>query len=69
LVKSCFQDFFDKQIGKYTNSRDYTVNSVGSIGYYYKDILAEVANEEGYKLGKVIRSPIEGLVEYHQSLL
>lgn len=69
LVKSCFQNFFHKQIAKYTNSREYTVSSVGSIGYYYKDILAEVANEEGYKLGKAIKSPIEGLVEYHQSLL
>ena len=69
MVKGGFHDFFHKQIGKYTNSREYTVNSVGSVGYYYKEILAEVANEEGYKLGKVIKSPIEGLIEYHQSLL
>jgi glucosamine kinase len=69
LVKDCFLSFFHQQIGKYTDSRNYTVNSVGSIGYYYKNILAEVANEEGYKLGKVIKSPIVGLVEFHQSLL
>lgn len=68
VVKSCFIEFFHKQIGKYSNSREYTVNSVGSIGFYYKEILAEVANEEGYKLGKVIKSPMDGLVEYHQSL-
>lgn len=65
LVKQCFVDFFHKQIEKYTDSRKYTVHSVGSIGYYYKTILAEVANEEGYKLGKVIKSPIEGLIEFH----
>jgi glucosamine kinase len=69
MVKDCFVDFFQKQISKYSNSREYTVNSVGSIGFYYKDILAEVANEQGYKLGKVIKSPIDGLIEYHQSLL
>jgi N-acetylglucosamine kinase-like BadF-type ATPase len=69
LVKKCFISFFHKQIWKYSNSREYTVNSVGSVGFYYKDILAEVANEEGYKLGKVIKSPIDGLIEYHQSLL
>lgn len=69
LVKSCFVSFFHKQIGKYSNSREYTVNSVGSIGFYYKEILAEVVNEEGYKLGKVIESPIDGLIDYHQSLL
>ena len=69
LVKSCFVEFFRKQIAKYTNSREYMVNSVGSIGFFYKTILDEVANEEGYKLGKVIKSPIDGLIEYHQSLL
>ncbi len=69
LVKNCFKSFFTKQISKYSNSREYKVHSVGSIGFCYKDILAEVVNEEGYKLGKVIQSPIDGLVEYHQSLL
>jgi glucosamine kinase len=69
LVKSCFENFFNSQISKYPNSHEYTVNSVGSVGFYYKDILAEVANEKGYKLGKVIKSPMDGLVEYHQSLL
>jgi glucosamine kinase len=69
LVKGCFTNFFHKQVDKYTNSRQYKVNSVGSIGFYYKTILAEVANEEGYKMGRVIKSPIEGLIEYHQSLL
>lgn len=68
LVKGCFKNFFAKQIGRYTNSRDYKVHSVGSVGFYYKDVLAEVANEEGYKLGNVIKSPIDGLINYHQSM-
>lgn len=66
LVKQCFVGFFHKQIEKYTDSRKYKVHSVGSIGFYYKSILAEVANEEGYTLGRVIQSPIEGLIEYHK---
>lgn len=66
LVKNCFLSFFHKQVSKYSDSRRYTVNSVGSIGYYYKDILSEVANEEGYKIGNVIKSPIDGLIKYHK---
>lgn len=69
LVKNCFIGFFHKQISKYTDSRSYTVNTVGSIAYYYKDILAEVADEEGYKMGKIIQSPIEGLIQFHQEEL
>ncbi len=69
LIKSCFVDFFNKQVSKYTDSKKYKVNSVGSIGFFYKDILTEVSDEQGYKLGKVIKSPIDGLIEYHQSVL
>lgn len=69
IVKDSFTAFFKRQISEYTDSRKYVVNSVGSIGYYYQTILAEVANEEGYKLGKVIKSPIEGLIEFHQASL
>lgn len=68
-VKKCFISFFHKQVSKYTNSREYTINSVGSVGYYYKEILSEVANEEGYKMGSVIKSPIDGLIQYHQSFI
>jgi N-acetylglucosamine kinase-like BadF-type ATPase len=69
MVKNCITSFFDKQINRYTNARNYKVHSVGSIGFYYREVLKEVANEEGYTIENIIQSPIEGLVEYHQSLL
>ena len=42
------------------------VNFVGSIAYYYQDILKEVAAGLGVKVGKILKAPIEGLIEYHK---
>ncbi|PBQ34289.1 ATPase [Sphingobacteriaceae bacterium] len=68
LLKECFESFFVQQINKYSESRKYTVHTVGSIGYYYKDLIAEVAAKHGYTMGTVIRSPMEGLINFHSNL-
>lgn len=65
LIKNCFIDFFHAQVSKYTNAKTLAVNSVGSIGYYYKDLLTEAAIEKGFMIGNIIKSPIDGLIKYH----
>ncbi|MBA3663716.1 MAG: hypothetical protein H0W61_05855 [Bacteroidetes bacterium] len=65
LLLSCFNSFFVHQVNKYTSSKDYKVHTVGSIGFYYKDLFAQMAHEHGYEVGNVIRSPIEGLIDFH----
>jgi N-acetylglucosamine kinase-like BadF-type ATPase len=64
LVKQNFRDFFHKNIAQY--GRHYLpVGAIGSIAYHYRDLLQEVAEEEGYNLSKIAKSPMEGLVTYH----
>jgi N-acetylglucosamine kinase-like BadF-type ATPase len=65
VLQECFDSFFDHQINKYSNSKKYMVHTVGSIGFYYKDFIAKVAKMHGYEMGSVIKSPIDGLIEYH----
>lgn len=65
LIKNCFLDFFDAQVSKYTGAKNLPVNSVGSIGFYYKELLAEAAHEKGFTIGNIIKSPIDGLIKYH----
>ena len=64
LLRRCFDDFFERNISQY----DYAsceVNLVGSVAHYYRDILEESAQAHGMKIGKILKSPITGLVEYH----
>lgn len=65
LIKNCFLDFFDAQVSKYTDAKNLPVNSVGSIGFYYKELLEEAAKEKGFTIGNIIKSPIDGLIKYH----
>lgn len=42
-----------------------SVHFAGSIAYFSKEEIIEVAKEYNYKVGNFIRRPIEGLVKYH----
>ncbi len=61
LVVDNFKSFFKRNVNLY-GYRDLPVGAVGSIAFYYKSELFEAAEAEGYKVGKVIKSPMEGLV-------
>ena len=41
------------------------VHFAGSIAFFAKDQILQVAKELGYSTGNFIRRPIEGLVTYH----
>ncbi len=65
ILLECFDSFFVQLVNKYTDAGSYKVHTVGSIGFYYKDLFAKVAAKHGYEIGNVIQSPIEGLISYH----
>ena len=39
---------------------------VGSVAYFYKDVLRNVMVAHGYRIAKIIQDPLEGLIEYHR---
>jgi N-acetylglucosamine kinase-like BadF-type ATPase len=66
LVKTSFYDFFKNLVSRYPEYKGYSFNCVGSVGFNFKEILCEVACDFGMEPGKIIKSPMDGLVEYHQ---
>jgi hypothetical protein len=65
MVIGNFDDFFQKNITPY-NRRDLPVNFVGSIAWHYQSELQVSAARQGFTLGTVLQSPIEGLLRFHQ---
>lgn len=64
LVVDNFRAFFRRNVALY--KRDYLkAGVVGGMAFHYREQLEEAAALEGVKLGPVLRSPIEGLVNYH----
>lgn len=66
LVYDSFVDFFDKTVCKYPNYKNIKVHFVGSISFYYSNILRQVAIDKGVTLKNILESPIAGLTLYHQ---
>ena len=62
LVIDNFRDFIQRNITPYQR-KDLPINAVGSIAFYYKEQLEKAVKEEGYTLGKIVRSPLDALVE------
>lgn len=66
VKRECFRDFFRNIVVFYPDYSGYLFNCVGSIGWAFKDILTVIAKEFGMETGKIIQSPMEGLIAYHQ---
>ena len=64
LVVDNFRNFFRRNISPYGRP-ELPVNIIGSMAHHYGPQLAEAARAEGFILGKVVKSPMEGLVAFH----
>lgn len=65
LVLNSFKAFLKRNVMQYDNYHGNKVHFIGSVAYYYKEILKEAALEMGVQLGTIIQSPMEGLIQYH----
>jgi hypothetical protein len=69
MVKEDLREFIDYFIINYENYKELPIRIIGSIGYYYKDIIEEVFAEYSLKIDKFSRTPIEALVEYYSQFV
>ncbi|KAA6349671.1 hypothetical protein EZS27_002909 [termite gut metagenome] len=64
LVLNSFKAFLKRNVMQY-DYRNYKAHFIGSIAHYYKEVLMEAATETGVQVGKIVKSPMKGLVEFH----
>ena len=67
LVLNAFKAFFVRNIENYSNYKSLEVSFVGSVAYYYQEVLKEAAAALDIKVGTIIKSPMEGLLKYHSN--
>lgn len=65
LVKDCLTEFIDLHVLHFKNHFPAQVSFVGSIAWFFKDIIEELLEERGLEKGIIVRKPLEGLVRYH----
>ena len=66
IVLEGFETFFQNLVLHYPDYQNHSFNCVGSVGYNFRDVLTQVAKTHGMTVGKIIRSPIDDLVAYHE---
>jgi hypothetical protein len=65
LLRGCFQDYLRLHILPYGSAG--AIHLVGGIAFTFRDILREILEAEGCVTGTILRSPLPGLITYHQS--
>ena len=66
LAYQSLSDFFENNVMKYENYKNLKVHFTGSIGFYFSDVLRQVANDKGITVKNILEAPIAGLTLYHQ---
>ncbi|MFC6268311.1 BadF/BadG/BcrA/BcrD ATPase family protein [Frigoriflavimonas asaccharolytica] len=63
------KNFFDYHVVPYPESATAEINFIGSIAYFYEDILKAAAAELNLNVGFIVQKPIESLVNYHRKYI
>jgi len=65
IIRRSFRDFFNNIVKNYPDYQKYSFNSVGTVGWIFRDRLIEVAAEFGMETENILSNPMEGLIKYH----
>lgn len=65
LCSECFDEFIEYFILKFKPTANTEIGFVGSIAFYFQDMLSECLECKGFKISKIVKNPIEGLIDYY----
>ena len=65
LIFKGLNQFFQLHVCCYNNYKTVNINFVGSVAYYLSDEIHRIAKKYKCKVGGIIKSPLEKLVEFH----
>ncbi len=65
IIEDGLNDFFFNHLKRYRETSLMPVSFVGSIAYGFRDVLQELCQTYKFELGKVIKNPMEGLIDFH----
>lgn len=65
IIEDGLNDFFFNHVYKYKESWTMPINFVGSVAYGFRDVLKHLCETYELTLGKVLKKPMDGLLEFH----
>ena len=65
IIKKGFQEFFKYRVIPFEKDAHTSIYFIGSIAFYFRDILEKVAQKYNLQITDVIQRPIDNLLAYH----
>lgn len=69
IIEDGINDFFYTHIISYRESSTLPINFTGGIAYGFKDVVQQLCSNYDLRAGTFLRTPMEGLVKFHNSNL
>ena len=66
IIEDGLNDFFFNHLCKYKEVWTLPVNFTGGVAFGFKDVLQHLCGNYEFEMGKVMKNPMEGLLEYHR---
>jgi N-acetylglucosamine kinase-like BadF-type ATPase len=67
IIEDGLNDFFFTHLNKLNESWLHPIHFVGSVAYGFKDIIKQLGASNELEIGKIVKSPMEGLITYHHT--
>ncbi|MDO5036204.1 MAG: ATPase [Porphyromonas sp.] len=67
LVEEAFRSFIVRNVKQYEMHSREPVHFVGSVAVHYEEPLRSACDKEGIKIGRILKEPMDGLIEYHST--
>lgn len=65
IIDQGIKDFLLLHIKSYEQSRRLPIHFVGGVADAFRDVIVRLCVQEGFHTGRILRKPMDGLIEYH----
>jgi len=65
IIEDGLREFMGTHLLRYPQSKQHPIHFVGSIAFYFQDKIDELCSVFGFRLGTIIKDPINGLANFH----
>ena len=69
LILNTLEDFINVHIRCFENYNNIEVNFIGSVSYFLQEEIKELSIKHNFKVGKILKNPINKLIDYHSKKL
>ncbi len=66
IIEDSLFDFFFKHLNKINESWKHPIHFVGSLSFYFKDVIKDLCANYGFTIGNVYKKPMDGLIKLYQ---